>query len=180
MLQINVPGKEFWDEANEVFVYSEDKTLVLEHSLVSLSKWESKWKKPFLTDKPLNKEELIYYVRCMTITQNVSDDVYERITPQLLEQIMDYTQDPMTATWIREEKTGKRGSEQITSELIYYWMVSMNIPFECQKWHLNRLLTLIRICSIKNQPAKNMKHGDVLRQYAAINAARRKQTGSRG
>ena len=98
MLQIKVPGKEFWDEANEVFVYSEDKTLVLEHSLVSLSKWESKWKKPFLTDKPLNKEELIDYVRCMTITQNVSDDVYERITPQLLKQIMDYTQDSMTAT----------------------------------------------------------------------------------
>ena len=180
MLQIKVPGKEFWDEANEVFVYSEDKTLILEHSLVSLSKWESKWKKPFLTDKPLNSEELIDYVRCMTITQNVSDDVYERITPQILKQVMDYTQDPMTATWIREEKTGKRGSEQITSELIYYWMVSMNIPFECQKWHLNRLLTLIRICSIKNQPAKKMKQGDVLRQYAAISAARRKQTGSRG
>ena len=169
MLQIKVPGKEFWDEANEVFVYSEDKTLVLEHSLVSLSKWESKWKKPFLTDKPLNSDELIDYVRCMTITQNVSDDVYERITPQILKQVMDYTQDPMTATWIREEKTGKRGSEQITSELIYYWMVSMNIPFECQKWHLNRLLTLIRICSIKNQPAKKMKQGDVLRQYAATN-----------
>ena len=126
MLRITIPAKELWDEEKEEFISTKEHTLDLEHSLVSLSKWESKWKKPFLTDKPLNSEELIDYVRCMTITQNVSDDVYERITPQILKQVMDYTQDPMTATWIREEKTGKRGSEQITSELIYYWMVSMN------------------------------------------------------
>ena len=175
MLRITIQAPELWDEENQKFIRTKEQTLVLEHSLVSLSKWESKWRKPFLSNDKRTREETIYYIRCMTITQNVDQRVYEFITDDHIEQVNKYIDDSMTATWFTGKQKGKASSKQITSELIYYWMISLNIPFECQKWHLNRLLTLIRVCNEENQPSKPMSKRDTLNQYRALNAARRKK-----
>ena len=180
MLQITVPAVEFWDEQREVFVESKERTLQLEHSLVSLSKWESKWNKAFLSDKPKTHEEVIDYIKCMTITQNVDPEIYNCLTAENIKQIDEYISAPMTATYFSEDKSSKRNREVVTAELIYYWMIASNVPFECQKWHLNRLITLIRVCSIKNTPPKKRSKRDILSQNAALNAARRKQLNTRG
>lgn len=181
MLYITVPSVELWDEAKEEFVKTKEQTLQLEHSLVSVSKWEAKWCKVFLSRKEKTYEETIDYIKCMTITQNVSPDTYKYLTKDNIEQINKYISAPMTATWFSEDKSGSRSnSEQVTSELIYYWMIAFNIPFECQKWHLNRLLTLIRVCNIKNKPAKKMSRSDIMRRNASLNAARRKQLNTNG
>lgn len=180
MLRITIPKVEQWDELNEEFVVSEAQTLTLEHSLVSISKWESKWEKPFLTKNAKNREETIDYVKCMTITQNVNPQVYNNLTPENIERINQYIEASMTATWFNEERNRKSSSEQITSELIYYWMIALNIPFECQKWHLNRLLTLIKVCNIKNQPPKKRSKKEIMSRNAALNASRRKLFNSKG
>ena len=180
MLEIVIPETEQWDEVNQEFITSNRQILRLEHSLVSLSKWESKWKKPFLSNKEKTYEETIDYIKCMTLTQNVNDIVYNLLDKDNIEKINKYIGDPMTATTFKEDPNKKGGREIITSELIYYWMISLNIPFECQKWHLNRLLTLIKVCGIKNQPPKKMSKKDVMSRNAALNAARRKQMNSRG
>ena len=180
MLVITVPGIELYDESRQEFIYTKEQTLQLEHSLVSLSKWESKWCKPYLTDREKTREEIIDYVKCMTITQNVDPDVYEHLTRENFLEIKNYIDAPMTATTFRGDKKGQRNREQTTSELIYYWMVTLNIPFECQKWHLNRLITLIKICNIKNEPPKKRSKKDIINDYAARNAARRKQLNSKG
>ena len=180
MLEIIIPATEQWDEKNQEFITSKEQILRLEHSLVSLSKWESKWKKPFLSNKEKTYEETIDYIKCMTLTQNVNDTVYNLLDKDNIEKINKYIGDPMTATTFKEDPNKKGGREIITSELIYYWMISLNIPFECQKWHLNRLLTLIKVCGIKNQPPKKMSKKDVMSRNAALNAARRKQMNSRG
>lgn len=180
MLKITVPAGELWDEAHEEFIYREEQTLQLEHSLVSLSKWESKWCKPFLSKKDKTVEETIDYIRCMTLTQNVKPEIYYRLTDDNLAEVNEYIQAPMTATWFNETRQSKRNSEQITSELIYYWMIALNIPFECQKWHLNRLMTLIRVCSIKNQPPKKRSKREIMSRNAALNAARCKQLNTNG
>ena len=181
MLQITIPSAELWDERAEKFIYTKEKPLQLEHSLVSLSKWESKWNKSFLSNKEKTTEEIIDYIRCMTITQNVDPEIYNRLTNKTVQEIYDYINAPMTATVFSDR--GRRGGssrEAVTSELIYYWMISLNIPFECQKWHLNRLLTLIRVCDVKNAPAKNMSKRSIMSQNAALNAARRKQHNTKG
>ena len=180
MLEIVIPETEQWDEVNQEFITSNRQILRLEHSLVSLSKWESKWKKPFLSNREKTYEETIDYIKCMTLTQNVNDTVYNLSDKDNIEKINKYICDPMTATTFKEDPNKKGGREIITSELIYYWMISLNIPFECQKWHLNRLLTLIKVCGIKNQPPKKMSKKDVMSRNAALNAARRKQMNSRG
>lgn len=181
MLYVTVPSVELWDEAKEEFVKTKEQTLQLEHSLVSISKWEAKWCKVFLSKKEKTYEETIDYIKCMTITQNVSPDTYKYLSKDNIEQINKYISAPMTATWFSEDKSGSRSSsEQVTSELIYYWMIAFNIPFECQKWHLNRLLTLIRVCNIKNKPAKKMSRSDIMRRNASLNAARRKQLNTNG
>lgn len=182
MLTITIKGPEKYDRVNKVFVYGKDTTITLEHSLVSIHKWEAKWHKPFISDKPKTDEETLDYVRCMTITQNVDPSVYRRLSNENLTQINNYISDPMTATWFNEaneQKSNKRGS-QITAELIYYWMVRLQIPFECQRWHLNQLLTLIRICNIKNQPPKKHSKKEIMSRNAALNAARRKKLGTTG
>lgn len=181
MLTITVPKSEIYDEAANEFLYTKETTLCLEHSLVSISKWESKWKKAFLGKDPKTKEETIDYIKCMTITQNVPDIVYRCLSKQNLDEIGKYIADEHTATWF-SDNNNKPTSETVTSELIYYWMTAFNIPFECQKWHLNRLLTLVKICSIKNNPKgnKTMSKSAVLRQNSALNKARRARTGSRG
>lgn len=180
MLQIIIPSVELWDEKNQEFIYTKEQMLQLEHSLVSLSKWESKWCKSFLTKKEKTYEETIDYIRCMTLTQNVNSDVYRYITNENIRQINNYIDAPMTATTIHEEINGKMNREQITSELIYYWMIALNIPFECQKWHLNRLITLIRVCNIKNRPPKKMSRKQLLSRNAALNAMRRKKYSTKG
>lgn len=180
MLQIVIPAVEQWDEINEEFIRTKDQTLVLEHSLVSLSKWESKWCKPFLSKQERTHEEIVDYVRCMTITQNVNSQIYKYLTKENLLQINSYIDAPMTATWFNEDGNKKGKSMQITSEIIYYWMIALNIPFECQKWHLNKLMTLIRVCNIKSQPPKKRSRKEMLNRNTALNAARRKRLNSKG
>lgn len=181
MLQITVPAYEGYDEAKQEFVSFKEQPLQLEHSLVSLSKWESKWCKPFLIKQEKTYEETLDYIRCMTLTKNVSPDVYTRLSRDNINSINQYIEAPMTATWFSKDKPGgKSGSEQVTSELIYYWMISLNIPLDCEKWHLNRLLTLIKVCNIKNQPPKKMSKREIASRNAALNAARRKRLGTSG
>lgn len=180
MLQITIPAQELWDSDKQEFIYTKRQVLQLEHSLVSVSKWESKWRKTFLSKKEKTREETIDYIKCMTITQNVNPDVYEYLTEENMKEINDYISAPMTATWFSDDKTSSANNEQVTSELIYYWMIALNIPFECQKWHLNRLLTLVRVCNIKNKPPKKMNRNELLSRNASLNAARRKQLGTKG
>lgn len=179
MLKITVPGLELYDEEKNEFINYKDQTLQLEHSLVSISKWEAKWHKPFLSDEDKTLEEIIDYIKCMTITQNVKSDVYDRLTSDNIQTINDYIQDSMTATTFSDDKkTGKK--EIVTSEIIYYWMITYNIPMECQKWHLNRLLTLVKVCTIKNSPPKKMSNSEIISRNKALNAARRKKLNTKG
>ena len=179
MLQLVIKAREEWNETSQEFVYTEGQTLQLEHSLVSISKWESKWCKPFLSKELKTYEETLDYIRCMTLTQNVKPKVYTLLTKENIEAVNAYIDSPMTATTVRE-LPGPKSHEVITSELIYYWMISYQIPFECQKWHLNRLLTLIRVCSVKNQPPKKQSKRDIMSRNAALNAARRQQFNTKG
>lgn len=180
MLRITIPDKELWDEIKEEFVYKKGQTIQLEHSLVSLSKWESKYCRPFLVKQDKTYDETVDYIKFMTITQNVAPEVYKNLTDKNIEDIKKYIEAPMTATHFSDETNKKTSREQITAELIYYWMAALNIPFECQKWHLNRLLTLIRVCNIKNTPPKKMSKKDIMRRNSAMNAARRKRYNTRG
>jgi len=180
MLRITIPAVEQWDERKQEFVTTKEQTLQLEHSLVSLSKWESKWCKAFLTKQEKTFEETLDYIKCMTITQNVDPEVYNYLTNKNIEEINNYIDAPMTATYFSDDKTAKSSRGQITAELIYYWMIALNIPFECQKWHLNRLLTLIKVCNIKNQPPKKRSRKEIMSRNAALNAARRKQLNTKG
>ncbi len=179
MLQITIVPPEQWDEKKNEFVYIKPQTLHLEHSLVSLSKWESRWCKPFLSKQEKTYEETVDYIKCMTLTQNVDPEIYRYLSRANIQEINEYLEAPMTATTFSNE-TNKRGREQITAELIYYWMIAQNIPFECQKWHLNRLLTLIKVCSIKNSPPKKMGKRELMSRNAALNAARKKALNSKG
>ena len=180
MPEITIPATELWDEEKQEFINKKEQTLQLEHSLVSLSKWESKWCKSFLYTKEKTFEETIDYIKCMTITQNVSDDVYTRLTNKNIEDINNYIAAPMTATVFYDNKNQGGKNETVTAELIYYWMISLNIPFECQKWHLNKLITLIRVCNVKNTPPKKMSKRELMSRNASLNAARRKQLNTRG
>lgn len=179
MLKITIPGREMFNEKTQEFFNTKEYTLQLEHSLVSVSKWESKWNKPFLDKKPKSIEETIDYIRCMTITQNISPDVYNNLTQENIDAVNKYIDAPMTATTFTNNK-GKINNEVITSELIYYWMTALNVPMEAQKWHLNRLLTLIRVCNVKSQPGKKMSKRDIMQRNASLNAARRAKLNSKG
>lgn len=180
MLELTVPDTEYYDEAKDEFVSKPGGFLVLEHSLLSISKWESKMKKPFLDtiSKNMTLQEFIEYIRCMTVNKP-KPEVYDSITSDILERIRSYIDDPMTATWFSDRN--KRPSREIvTSEVVYYWMTALQIPFECEKWHFNRLMTLITVCNLKNQPPKKMSKRDIMSRNASLNAARRKASGSRG
>lgn len=179
MLQITIPAGTLWDEGIEEFVSTKEQTLQLEHSLVSLSKWESKWHKPFLSDKEKTFEETIDYIRCMTITQNVKPEVYLFLTKENVDQIYEYINDPMTATTFNDlDNTFNR--EVITAEIVYYWMISLNIPIEFQKWHLNKLITLIKVISLKNAPKKKISKQAYMEQMSRLNDARRKEWNTKG
>ena len=180
MLTIEVPGVETFSDKTLTFSRTEPTTLQLEHSLVSLSKWESKWNKAFLGKQEKTDEEILDYVRCMTLTQNIDPEVYTRLSAENYAAINAYIEAPMTATCLIEDKQARGHKETVTSELIYYWMISYNIPVEFQKWHLNRLLTLIRVCNVKNSPPKRRSKREMWNRNAAINAANRKRFGSKG
>lgn len=182
MLKITIPDQHGWNPVTEEFVDVKGTSLILEHSLVSLQKWESKWHKPYLGKTEKSSEEIIDYIRCMTITQNVDPSVYNYIPREEIERIAKYIDDPMTATTFSNGgPAGRRGSSEIvTAEVIYYWMIALNIPMEYRKWHLNQLLTLIRVCEIKQDPGKKMGRGELNARNRALNAQRRAKMHSRG
>lgn len=181
MLRLEIPGREFWDEKNECFIQSNSAILTLEHSLLSISKWESTWKKPFLDDSQKTKEEMLDYVRCMTISLSGDSSIYNSIDRESLNKIFAYIDDPMTATTFREQKTNRRRGEFITSELIYYWMICCGIPFDpCEKWHINRLMTLIHIYNVKSEKPKKMSQKEWAAQRRSINESRMKALHSKG
>ena len=182
MLKLVVPATEVYDEALEKFRTYPEKVLMLEHSLVSISKWESKWCKPYLNSQ-LTPAESRDYVRCMTLTQNVSDEIYERLSPQNIRDIDAYISAPMTATTITHHDTKKKPvfgkGQTVTSEVIYGWMVAFQIPVEFQKWHLNRLMMLIEVCNEQQNPKKKSKK-ETARDYSKLNAERRRKLGTKG
>lgn len=180
MLKIRIPSKELWDEKQEMFIDTDPVELLLEHSLVSISKWESKHHKPFFTASDKTYSETIDYIRCMLL--NEEDINLEWILDnKVISQINEYIDDSQTATWFnKKEKKGKRSSETVTSELVYYWMIALNIPFECQYWHFNRLLTLIEVCNVKNEKPKKMSKKELYSRNSALNNLRRKQMNTHG
>lgn len=180
MLEIIVPSIELWDEEKEEFIYTKEQKLKLEHSLISLSKWESKWCKAFLSKEEKTTEETIDYIRCMTITPNVDPIIYSCLTEDNLKQIDSYIEAPMTATYFPKENNSGTSRDVFTSELIYYWMFSLNIPMKCEEWHINRLITLIKVFGVKNQSPKNMSKSEIMNRNRALNEARRKKYNTKG
>lgn len=180
MLELHVGGTEFFNEDTCEFIPSKETVLKLEHSLISVSKWESKWHKPFLGNTEMTQEELFDYIRCMTITQSPDPTVYDRLTVDDVSKIRDYMADTMTATWFNDRGMPKSRQKAVTSELIYYWMIALQIPVEFERWHLNRLLTLIRVCNIENSPKKKMRTNEIMRQNASLNEQRKRAMGTRG
>lgn len=178
MLELELVTSELYDEDSTEFK-TESYTLYLEHSLVSLSKWESKWEKPFLTQQQKSKEETVSYIDCMILNDEVPKDYLSHIEDRHIVEIQKYIGAKMTATWFAEQKKS-RNQEVITSELIYYWMFTLTIPKECEEWHLNRLLTLIRVFSEKNSPDKKMSRTEALARQRRINAERKARLGTTG
>lgn len=188
MIEVVIPEQHYdiFDEANEEFlppVNIKETKIQLEHSLISVKKWEQKWHKPFLGNKDKTSEELADYIKCMTLTRGVDPEVYKWIPKDVVETITKYIEDPMTATWFRDDGligAQKHSNEMVTAEIIYYWMITLNVPVEFQKWHLNQLLTLIKVITIKNEKPKKIDPAVAARQRAAINKKRREQFKSKG
>lgn len=180
MLRITIPATDQFNEDTQEFISTKEQTLELEHSLVSLSKWESKWHKAFLTKDEKSREETIDYIRCMTVTKNVDSNVYHNLTNDNVVKVNSYIEDSMTATTFSKNKSGSRNHEIVTSELIYYWTIALNIPFECQHWHLNRLMTLIQVCNIKNSPPEKRSRREIASRNTALNEARKKRLNTKG
>lgn len=178
MISIKLAKNETYDATNNEFIELPEKTIHLEHSLVSISRWESKWCKPFLSKNNKTHNELIDYIKCMS-EEPINDADVLRLTSKDVERINNYINAPMTATTITERK-GRPSNEIITSELLYFAMINNNIPFECQHWHLNRLIMLIRVCNVKGSEPKKMSKRDIYNQNRSLNAARKKQMGTKG
>lgn len=181
MLTITIQGDELWDDEAEVFRYTEGTVLEFEHSLVSLSKWEAKFHKLFLTPDKKTDDEMTGYVEAMLVTPNVDISVFNRMTEEDIIRINDYINDPMTGTTISNMPEQKgRTSERISSELIYFWMSQYQIPVTCENWHLNRLFTLIKIHHAKSQKPKKMSKQKTIQTMAEMNAARKAKLGTSG
>lgn len=180
MFEIPVGEAEIFNEETFEIFRTKPTVLKLEHSLLSISKWESKWKIPFLKEKEKTTEQFLDYIRCMTITQNIDPRIYKGLSYSELKAIKEYIDDPMTATWFNDQQNTKKNGRTVTSELIYCWMTQNNIPFECEKWNFNRLMTLIRVCNAENAPKKKMGKDAVFRQNSALNEKRKKAMHTRG
>ena len=173
--------KEYWDDRLKQFITREafkGCTLNLEHSLISISKWESKWHIPFLSSEK-TEEQTIDYIKCMMINPGYSDSIIDYLNVEHVQMISDYINNPMTATSVIE-KPGRKTGEIVTSELIYYWMIALQIPHEFEKWHLNRLLKLIEVCNVKNEPPKKMSAREIMERNQALNKARRAKYNTKG
>ncbi len=179
MLRIIVGDEGFNDETNE-FVTVDPVVIELEHSLVSLSKWESKYEKPFLGRDEKTKEETFDYLKMMVLTEDLPDSIFEKFSQENIQEIKEYIDSKQSATIFTEIGRGRGKEEVITSELIYYWMIAFTIPFVCEHWHLNRLLTLVRICGIKSGKQKKMPKGQLAQQYRELNERRKAEMGTRG
>lgn len=179
MLTIQISGTELYDEVRNEFIEVKPQTIVLEHSLVSISKWESKFHKPYLNQKKFTEEETEYYLKCMTLTQNVDPNLYKALSFDNARDIKEYMDNVMTATTFKEEKS-KGKDPIITAELVYYWMICYNIPFECQKWHIRKLLALIKVCQLKNSPQQKMSKQEIYARNRSLNEARRKKFNTKG
>lgn len=178
MLMITIPARRFFIEQTEEYLYMPPRTLKLEHSLLSISKWESKWHKSYLSSTEFTPEESMDYVRCMSLDTNVTPEVLKQLTKENYEEIRAYIENPMTATTFSDKDKSKK-REIITSEVIYWMMIENGIPFECEKWHINRLFTLIKVCAVKHTTNKKTK-AETAAMYRALSEARRKKTGSHG
>jgi len=182
-IEIVIPAVDLFDEDKNKFMETDERKIEIEHSLVSLSKWEQKWKLPFLGNKNITTEQTIDYIKCMCLTPDVPAEAFAAIAyaPDVFKQVNDYITDSMTATWFSERGPKHTSSEALTSEVIYYWLVALTIPFETQYWHLNRLLTLIRVTNIKNDPKKKlMPLAEQQQQQRDLNAERRAKMGTKG
>jgi hypothetical protein len=179
MLRIIVPGTEMFNDQTQEFTTQGDVILELEHSLVSLSKWESKFEKPFLGRDDKTAEEVLAYIKAMTLTK-VPEEIFSRLSEENIKAINDYIEAKMTATWFSEAPGAPASREVITAELIYYWMITFQIPWECERWHLNRLFTLIRVCNIKSSKPKKMSRAEIAARNRELNAQRRAQLGTTG
>ena len=180
MLKIIVLGTEHFNEESQEFSTIGDVSLELEHSLVSLSKWESIYEVPFLSVDRKTTEQVIEYIKCMTLTPNVPEEVYDHFSDDNFDKVNSYIDSKMTATWFNEPPGAPKSKSVITAELIYYWMIAFEIPFECQYWHLNRLFTLIRVCNIKQEMPKKMSYLEIVARNRELNEQRRKQLGTKG
>jgi hypothetical protein len=179
VLVIEVPLKEGFDETTGKKVVAESFKLELEHSLVSLSKWESFFEKPFLSDEEKTNEEVLWYVQAMTLTPDVPPEIYTKFSEGNFTAINNYISSKMTATRFYGGNDEKN-KEIITAEVIYYWMITLGVPFECQHWHLNRLLTLIQVCNRKNAPEKELSPAEIARRNRELNAQRKAALGTTG
>ena len=196
MLTLTIPGSQRWDPNKEEFQYTKPVELRLEHSLVSLAKWEFNWHIPFLSNSgTLTPEQQLDYVRCMTVTQGVDPDVYQRLTKENHRAINQYIDDPATATWFRGEPKpnepkstqkprpkprARHGRTETTAEVLYCQMFQLGIPKECEKWHLNRLLTLLRVCQEVNMPPKKIPRGEAMAQQRLLNEQRKARLHTKG
>lgn len=179
MLTIAIPGIEMFDDETQRFVYTEAKSFNLEHTLVSLSLWESKWEKPFLRKEKMSTEEAYSYIQMMAVGQDLTDEDVRRIPPEEFQRINDFIEAKNTATWF-SAVPGRAATEVITSEIIYYWMFALGIPKECENWHFNKLITQIKVISEKNAPKKKMSRADQMAQQRALNEKRLQEMGTNG
>lgn len=177
MLEVLVSGIEYYDECLGRFLTTDDYTLQIEHSLTSISKWESIWHKPFLSDTPKTTEEALDYIRCMSLNPQTPLNVYDRLSPHNIASINAYMDDKQTATWFAKNETIVN-REIITAEVIYYWMIALTIPREYETWHFNKLMTLIKVCNVKNGSGKKMSRREVLTNYHTLNQQRLAQMSS--
>lgn len=180
MLRIAIGGNEYYDERENRIIEIPAKVVCLEHSLRSIAKWESKWNIPFLSNKEKTREQSVDYIRCMETTGRIDLSFMDLITPEQTKRVSEYINANMTATTITHRGGRKPSREIITAEILYYWMIQYGIPSEYDKWHLNRLLTLIEVCSIKSGPQQKMGHKEQMAQQRALNEARRAQFKTRG
>ena len=172
MLELEVLGEEYFDEKDNIFVTVNDTSLKFEHSLASLALWEEKYEKPFLDSKDKTQEEMFYYIKCMLLTPDISDEIIFGLSEHDIKELISYIESKRTATTFSQTEPKRGNSEIITSELIYCWMTLYNIPFTCETWNLNRLLTLIRVCGLKSSPPKKMSKRALAEKYHDLNAKR--------